>query len=186
MALKIYTKTGDKGITSLLGGTKVPKSHERIETYGTIDELNAHIGLLGDLMGQQAESSTLRIIQDRLFTIGSSLACDPNNAPEFKIPDLKEQDIELLEHEIDRMNLVLPPMRNFVLPGGHVAVSQAHVCRCVCRRAERLCVALQAHNEFVDPLVIMYLNRLSDYLFVLSRFIAHTLGAEEVAWRPRG
>jgi cob(I)alamin adenosyltransferase len=188
MALKIYTKTGDKGITSLLGGSKVPKSHERIETYGTVDELNAHIGLLGDHMGEHANATItmLRLIQDRLFTIGSSLACDPNKATEFKIPDLKEQDIEQLEHEIDQMNLELPPMRNFVLPGGHVAVSQAHVCRCVCRRAERLCVALKAHNEFVDPLVIKYLNRLSDYLFVLSRYAAHVFGVEEVAWKPRG
>jgi cob(I)alamin adenosyltransferase len=185
MALKIYTKTGDKGITSLLGGTKVPKSHERIETYGTVDELNAHIGLLCDHLALHCADTQLPEIQDRLFTIGSSLACDPNKAPEFKIPDLKESDIDLLEQEIDRMNLVLPPMRNFVLPGGHVAVSQAHVCRCVCRRAERLCVALKAHNEFVDPLVIKYLNRLSDYLFVLSRYAAHLFGVEEVAWKPR-
>ncbi len=185
MALKIYTKTGDDGKTSLIGGTKVPKSHLRIETYGTTDELNSYIGLVGDIITDTQSKTVLKEIQDRLFTIGSSLACDPDKEPLMKIPDLKEVDVELLEKEIDKMNETLPPMKFFVLPGGHAAVSTAHVARCVCRRAERLCVNMQEHELFVDPLVIKYINRLSDYLFVLSRYIAHLLGVDEVAWKPR-
>ena len=185
MALKIYTKTGDEGKTSLIGGTKVPKSHLRIETYGTTDELNSYIGLVSDLITETHSKSVLKEIQDRLFTIGSSLACDPDKEPLMKIPDLKESDVTLLENEIDKMNETLPPMKFFVLPGGHVAVSTTHVARCVCRRAERLCVNMQEHELFVDPLVIKYINRLSDYLFVLSRYIAHLLGVEEIPWRPR-
>lgn len=154
MALKIYTKTGDLGKTSLIGGTKVPKSHLRIETYGTVDELNSHIGLVSDLLTEQHSKDILKEIQDRLFTIGSSLACDPEKEPLMKMPDLKESDIVLLEKEIDAMNDVLPPMKFFVLPGGHVAISTTHVTRCVCRRAERLCVNMQEHELFVDPLVI--------------------------------
>jgi cob(I)alamin adenosyltransferase len=183
--MKIYTKTGDLGKTSLIGGTKVPKSHLRIETYGTVDELNSYIGLLSDHLLEQPTKDTLKEIQDRLFTIGSSLACDPDKEPLMKIPDLKETDINLLEREIDNMNDVLPPMKFFVLPGGHVAVSTAHVARCVCRRAERLCVNMQEHELFVDPLVIKYLNRLSDYLFVLGRYVAHILQVQEIPWRPR-
>jgi cob(I)alamin adenosyltransferase len=185
MASKIYTKTGDLGKTSLIGGTKVPKSHLRIETYGTVDELNSYIGLVGDQITDVQSKTILKEIQDRLFTVGSSLACDPDKEPLMKIPDLKETDIELLEHEIDRMNEVLPPMKFFILPGGHVAVSTTHVARCICRRAERLCVNMQEHELFVDPLVIKYINRLSDYLFILSRYIAHLLQVEEVAWKPR-
>jgi cob(I)alamin adenosyltransferase len=185
MALKIYTKTGDLGKTSLIGGTKVPKSHIRIDAYGTIDELNSYIGLLGDHFNHIPCNTTLKEIQDRLFTIGSSLACDPDKEPLMKIPDLKESDITFLEHQIDQMNNVLPEMKFFVLPGGHPAVSTAHVTRCVCRRAERCCVAMQEHELFVEPLVIKYLNRLSDYLFVLGRFIAHELQVAEVAWKPR-
>jgi len=185
MALKIYTKTGDLGKTSLIGGTKVPKSHIRIETYGTTDELNSHIGLLIDQLTDQPTKTILKEVQDRLFTIGSSLACDPEREPAMKIPDLKEADITLLEREIDHMNDVLPPMKFFILPGGHVSVSQAHICRCVCRRAERLCVNMKEHEIFVEPLVIKYLNRLSDYLFVVSRYAGHLLGIAEVAWRPR-
>lgn len=185
MALKIYTKTGDEGKTSLIGGTKVPKSHLRIETYGTTDELNSYIGLVSDQITDTHSKTILKEIQDRLFTIGSSLACDPDKEPLMKIPDLKESDVTLLENEIDKMNETLPPMKFFVLPGGHVAVSTTHVARCVCRRAERLCVNMQEHELFVDPLVIKYINRLSDYLFVLSRYIAHLLGVEEIAWRPR-
>ena len=185
MALKIYTKTGDLGKTSLIGGTKVPKSDLRIESYGTVDELNSHIGLLRDQLADMHTLPVLKEIQDRLFTIGSSLACDPEKEPGLKIPDLKESDITLLEREIDMMNDSLPPMRFFVLPGGHLAVSQAHVCRCVCRRAERLCVNLQQHDAFVEPMVIKYLNRLSDYLFVLSRYTAHILGVAEIPWKPR-
>lgn len=185
MALKIYTKTGDKGTTSLIGGTKVSKSHLRIESYGTVDELNSHIGLLSDQLTDEHSIMILKEIQDRLFTIGSSLACDPEREPLMKIPDLREEDVILLEKEIDRMNEVLPPMKNFILPGGHVAVSQAHICRCVCRRAERLCVNLHEHDSFVDPLVVKYLNRLSDYFFVLSRYTGHLLNVAEVTWRPR-
>ena len=185
MALKIYTKTGDLGKTSLIGGTKVPKSHLRIESYGTVDELNSYIGLVSDMITDNESKIILKEIQDRLFTVGSSLACDPDKEPLMKIPDLKEQDIELLEKEIDKMNEVLPVMKFFILPGGHPAVSSIHVARCVCRRAERLCVNMQEHDLFVDPLVIKYINRLSDYLFVLSRYIGHLLGVKEVAWKPR-
>lgn len=185
MAIKIYTKTGDKGKTSLIGGTKVPKSDLRIECYGTVDELNSYLGLVGDLVSDEHSKSTLKEIQDRLFTIGSSLACDPVKEPLMKIPDLKEQDIDVLEKEIDAMSDKLPPMKNFILPGGHVAVSTTHVARCVCRRAERLCVDMQEHEMSIEPLIIIYLNRLSDYLFILARYIAHLLNVEEIPWRPR-
>ena len=185
MAIKIYTKTGDLGKTSLIGGTKVPKNNLRIETYGTIDELNSYIGLTNDHLTNENSRTMLKEIQDRLFTIGSSLACDPEKAPAMKIPDLKEEDIVLLEKEIDLMNEILPEMRSFILPGGHVAVSTTHVARCICRRAERLCVDMQEHDLFVDPLVIKYLNRLSDYLFVLARYVGHLLGVGEIAWKAR-
>jgi cob(I)alamin adenosyltransferase len=185
MAFKIYTKTGDKGKTSLIGGTKVLKSHWRINSYGTVDELNSHIGLLNDYIQIPESNAVLREVQDRLFTVGSSLACDPEKEPGMKIPDLTEDDVHFLEKNIDLMNEVLPPMKSFVVPGGHVAVSQGHVARCVCRRAERSCVFLKDQGEFVDDLVIKYLNRLSDYLFVLSRYIAFKLGVEEIPWRAR-
>jgi cob(I)alamin adenosyltransferase len=185
MAFKIYTKTGDLGTTSLIGGTKVPKSHLRIETYGTVDELNSYIGLLNDSFIHEAISIVLREIQDRLFTIGSSLACDPDKETKMKIPDLLESDVGFLETQIDLMDEQLEPMRSFIIPGGHPTVSLAHVTRCVCRRAERLCVNLHEHDTFVDPLVIQYLNRLSDYLFVLSRYAAHVLGVAEIPWKPR-
>jgi len=182
---RIYTKTGDKGKTSLLGGTKVPKSDLRIECYGTVDELNSYIGLVGDHLSDAHSKNILKEVRDRLFTIGSSLACDPVKEPLMKIPDLKEQDVELLEKEIDNMTGELPPMKNFILPGGHVAVSTTHVARCVCRRAERLCVDMQEHEMSIEPLIIIYLNRLSDYLFILSRYIAHLLNVEEIPWKPR-
>lgn len=185
MALKIYTKTGDKGTTSLIGGTKVPKSHLRIEAYGTVDELNSYIGLCRDLLTDTASRKTLQEIQDRLFTIGSSLACDPVKEPKMHIPDLKETDIDFLEAEIDRMNEGIPPMKNFILPGGDPIVSQLHIARCVCRRAERCCVRLGLEGEEVEPVVLKYLNRLSDHLFVLARFTAHLLKAEEIPWKPR-
>ncbi|MCW3112339.1 MAG: cob(I)yrinic acid a,c-diamide adenosyltransferase [Segetibacter sp.] len=185
MATKIYTKTGDKGKTSLIGGTKVFKSNIRIDSYGTIDELNSFIGLLSDHLTDNALKTILKEIQDRLFTVGSSLACDPDKEPLMKIPDLKEDDIVLLENEMDKMNEILPVMKNFILPGGHVAVSTAHICRCVCRRAERLCVQIMETGSFIDPLVIKYLNRLSDYLFVSARYIGHLLHVEEVAWKAR-
>jgi len=185
MSLKIYTKTGDLGTTSLIGGTKVSKSNMRIETYGTIDELNSYIGLVNDNCSDDHSKNILKEIQDRLFTIGSSLACDPDKEQKMKIPDLKETDVELLEKEMDKMNESLPEMKFFILPGGHVAVSTAHVARCICRRAERWCVNMQEHKLFVEPLIIKYLNRLSDYLFVLARYIGHLLKVSENTWRPR-
>lgn len=186
MAFKIYTKTGDKGKTSLIGGTKVAKSHIRINAYGTVDELNSFLGLVSDSVEKPDIKEFIKEIQDRLFTIGSSLACDPDKESLLKIPDLKEADISWLEKMIDAMNEELPEMKNFILPGGHVAVSHAHVARCVCRRAERLCVEMQENQIFVEPLVIKYLNRLSDYLFVLARYIGHILQVPEIAWKPRG
>lgn len=185
MALRIYTKTGDLGKTSLIGGTKVPKSDIRIEAYGTIDELNSYVGVVNDYLTDAHSKKVLKEIQDRLFTIGSSLACDPEKEPSMKIPDLKDADIIFLEREIDRMTEVLPPMKFFILPGGHLAVSTAHVCRCVCRRAERLCVNMKEHHLFVEPLVIKYLNRLSDYLFILARYVGHLFQVEEIPWKPR-
>lgn len=185
MSNKIYTKTGDKGDTSLIGGTKVAKSHRRIEAYGTVDELNSMIGLCLDHLKNHQVPSVLQEIQDRLFTIGSALACDPEKETRIKIPDLKAEDIVLLENEMDRMNETLPEMKSFILPGGHIAASTLHVARCVCRRAERCIVRLQRKKEEVDPLIIQYLNRLSDYLFVLSRFTSQQLGAPEIPWKPR-
>src|SRR6185295_3145817 len=167
MSSKIYTKTGDKGTTSLIGGTKVPKSHLRIEAYGTVDELNSYIGLCKDLL---TDKNILQEIQDRLFTIGSSLACDPEKETKMKIPDLEEDDITLLEKEIDRMNESIPPMKNFILPGGHPTVSHLHIARCICRRAERCCVRLEMEKEEVESIIIKYLNRLSDHLFMLARY----------------
>lgn len=186
MATKIYTKTGDKGTTSLLGGTKVSKNNLRIETYGTVDELNSFIGLVNDYQERREIKDFLKQIQDRLFAIGSSLACDPDKAPKMKIPDVKIADVELLEKAIDNMNKELPEMKFFILPGGHVAVSTCHIARCVCRRAERLCVNMKENDLFVEPLVLQYLNRLSDYLFVLARYIAHLLGVKEIPWKSRG
>ena len=185
MAIKIYTKTGDLGTTSLIGGTKVAKSHIRIESYGTVDELNSFIGQASCWIEDPQSLLMLKEIQDRLFTIGSSLACDPDKEPLMKIPDLKEEDVMLLEKEIDRMNEELPPMKSFILPGGHQAVAALHVCRCVCRRAERICVFMKEENIFIEAKVIVYINRLSDYLFVLSRYIGHLVNAPEIPWKPR-
>ena len=185
MTLKIYTKTGDKGKTSLIGGTKVFKSDLRIEAYGTIDELNSFVGFCLDQLIANNIHSVLAEIQDRLFTIGSALACDPEKETKLKIPDLHEADVELLEKEIDKMNEVLPAMKSFILPAGHVAVSSLHIARTVCRRAERCCVKMQKKEMEVDDLIIKYLNRLSDYLFVLARFAAHQLNVEEIPWKPR-
>jgi cob(I)alamin adenosyltransferase len=185
MAFKIYTKTGDKGSTSLIGGTKVPKSHLRIEAYGTVDELNSYIGLCRDLLDDEHSKNILQEIQDRLFTIGSSLACDPEKEPKMKIPDLHEEDVVLLENEIDKMNEVIPPMKSFILPGGHPTVSHLHIARCVCRRAERCCVRLEMEKVEVEPVVIKYLNRLSDYLFILARNTSFQLNSPEIPWKPR-
>jgi len=185
MSSKIYTKTGDEGKTSLIGGTKVPKSHTRINAYGTVDELNAFIGLLGDQLSDIHSREQLRVIQDRLFTIGSSLACDPHKEIAMKIPDLHESDILGLENEIDMMTEKLPEMKSFILPGGHISVSTAHICRTICRRAERMIVELDLSEPIHQPLIIKYLNRLSDYLFVLSRYIGMLAGVSEVKWEPR-
>lgn len=181
--MKIYTKTGDKGETSLIGGTRVRKSDIRIESYGTVDELNSYIGLVRDQEVNASRKDLLKEIQDRLFTIGSSLASDPEKS-KMKIPDLHTEDITLLEKEIDKMNEILPELRVFILPGGHQSVSFCHLARVVCRRAERHIIALQ-QESFVADLVVQYLNRLSDFLFVLSRMMTHELNAEEVPWKPR-
>ena len=182
---KIYTKTGDKGGTSLIGGVRVPKSHVRIESYGTVDELNSYIGMVSDMCGNEAIITELREIQDRLFTIGSALATNPDKEVKMKLPGLFEKDVEWLESCIDKMNEVLPEMRSFILPGGNLASSTTHVARCICRRAERICVGMQEEKEFIQPLIIQYLNRLSDYLFVLSRYISHLNNAAEIPWRAR-
>lgn len=181
--MKIYTKTGDKGTTSLVGGTRISKGDLKIESYGTVDELNSWIGVLRDLPVNESRRDLLKEIQDRLFTIGADLASEPEQTKK-KIPDLFETDIELLEKQMDEMNEVIPPLRAFVLPGGHQAVSFTHVARTVCRRAERLVIRLSDLEE-TNPLIIKYINRLSDFLFVLSRKITQELGTEEVAWKPR-
>jgi len=185
MASKIYTKTGDKGNTSLIGGTKVPKSHLRIEAYGTVDELNSYIGLCRDLLSDEQSRKILLEIQDRLFTIGSSLACDPVKEPKMRIPDLKETDVTLLENEMDRMNESVAPMKFFILPGGHSTISHLHIARCICRRAERCCVRLQLESSEAEPIVLQYINRLSDYLFILSRYTGQQLKVDEIAWKAR-
>ncbi len=181
--MKIYTRKGDKGTTSLIGGTRVPKHHVRIEAYGTVDELNSWLGVVRDMAQDGHIRTLLKEVQDRLFTLGSSLAADPEHS-KMVLPDLLDADVEALEKEMDRMNESLPELKNFILPGGHLAASYSHVARCVCRRAERLVVGL-AEQEPVDELAIRYLNRLSDYLFVLARYLAHKDGAEEIAWNPR-
>jgi cob(I)alamin adenosyltransferase len=182
MAFKIYTKTGDAGETALFGGKRLPKSHLRIEAYGTVDELNSCIGVVRDSLTDEHFRQVLKDVQDRLFAVGANLATDPSK--NLTPPDVKLADIQVLENEIDSMEANLPPLKNFILPGGHPAVSFCHVARCVCRRAERLVVALNL-EEPVEPMVLQYLNRLSDYLFVLSRKIGQDLGAEEVVWKPR-
>jgi len=181
--MKIYTKKGDKGQTSLIGGTRVSKDHIRIEAYGTVDELNSHIGLIRDQNLDKDTTNVLLEIQDRLFTTGSVLASDPEKS-RMEIPVLKEEDVTFLEKQIDEMNESLPEMRSFVLPGGHTTVSFCHIARCVCRRAERNTIRL-SHEEQVPELIVKYLNRLSDYLFVLCRKLTRDLKAEEISWKPR-
>lgn len=189
--MKIYTKTGDKGQTSLIGGTRVPKHHMRIEAYGTVDELNSWIGLIRDQEMNAEYKTILFEVQDRLFTIGSALATDPAKAEKFsastsklKLPELQEEDVALLEKAMDKMNEVIPEMRSFVLPGGHTLISYCHIARCVCRRAERNAIHL-SETEPVHELVIKYLNRLSDYLFTLARQLTHDFHAIETPWKPR-
>mgnify|MGYP003603534250 FL=1 len=188
--MKVYTKTGDTGTTALFGGTRVPKHHIRIESYGTVDELNSHIGLIRDQEMNSIYKNVLIEVQDRLFTVGAILATPPEKetlkSGEKRLQNLGivETDIEFLENQIDTMEESLPPMTHFVLPGGHTTVSYCHIARCVCRRAERLAVHLN-DIEPTNEMVIKYLNRLSDYLFVLARKLSYDLKADEVQWIPR-
>lgn len=182
--MKIYTRTGDKGQTGLLGGTRVAKDSARIGSYGTIDELNSHLGLLRDFADGRVDPVVIPI-QETLFSLGSRLAStNEEQADKFKVPHVTDADVVALEAEMDRMEKELPEMRNFILPGGDLAASQAHVCRTICRRAERLVVHLSA-EEPVPEIVVRYLNRLSDLLFVLARHIAHTNGVADTPWRPK-
>ena len=181
---KIYTKTGDKGQTSLIGGTRVPKYHPRIEAYGTVDELNSYIGLISDHDIPQDLKDILLEVQDRLFTLESQLALDPEAKITRPLPSIAEEDVIILEKAIDEMNTMLPPLHSFILPGGHVTVSHCHVARCICRRAERITIRLSEVHP-VEPLNIKYLNRLSDYLFVLARRISVHYNAPENPWKPR-
>lgn len=181
--MKVYTKKGDNGTTQLIGGTRVPKSSLRIEAYGTVDELNSYIGLIRDQEIHADHIERLLEIQDRLFTMGSLLAVDENGT-KMALPKLVSEDVTLVESWIDTMENGLEPMKSFVLPGGHTTVSYAHIARCVCRRAERIVVDLEATAE-IDPVILQYLNRLSDYLFVLSRALTKELNATEIPWKPR-
>lgn len=181
--MKIYTKKGDQGSTGLIGGTRVSKGDVRIEAYGTIDELNSYIGLISTLEIDQRYQLQLQEIQDRLFTIGSHLAADPEKS-KMQLPDLLEADVQKLEHWMDVMDEALPALTAFILPGGHPNCAHAHVARCICRRAERMVVTLD-ELEGVQELVLAYLNRLSDYLFVLARKINYDAGATEHTWTPR-
>ena len=188
--MKIYTKTGDKGTTALFGGTRVPKHHIRIDSYGTVDELNSHIGLIRDQKIDSHYKDILINIQDKLFTVGAILATDPekatlkNGKQRLNIPKINQYDIQLLEDEMDKMDAQLPPMTHFVLPGGHQTVSFCHIARTVCRRAERLASALYDLEPFQQD-TLTYLNRLSDYLFVLARKLSQDLKTEEVKWIPK-
>lgn len=181
--MKLYTKTGDAGYTSLIGGTRVPKYDLRIESYGTVDELNSYIGLIISQEIDEKDRLILKEIQDRLFTIGSSLAADPEKS-KMNIPDLHLKDIKLLEAEMDRMEVILPELKHFILPGGNNAVSFCHLARCVCRRAERITMQL-SESSFVEEKVKVYLNRLSDYLFMLARKIGFDQHIAENTWIPR-
>ncbi|MFM1745458.1 MAG: hypothetical protein RLZZ630_1395 [Bacteroidota bacterium] len=181
--MKIYTKTGDKGQTSLLGGTRVPKHHLRIEAYGTVDELNSWIGLIRDQPIDDHSITSLIEIQDRLFTIGSLLAEDPEGR-KMELPPLQEDDVFFLEKEIDRMEEALPSLRSFILPGGNTIVSYAHIARCVCRRCERVVTHL-GEESTIDLRILVYINRLSDYLFVLSRYFGQSFNVAETPWFPR-
>ena len=180
--MKVYTKTGDKGETSLFGGSRVSKGHLRIHAYGTVDELNSYIGLLRDLSPDESRNTELIRIQDRLFTLGALLATESEKAKK-RLPVIIQEDIQYLEQAIDTMEQSLEPIKTFVLPGGHPTVSYCHIARCVCRRSERMCVELSENNK-VEEIVIQYLNRLSDYLFVLSRFLAKILKVKETPWLP--
>lgn len=181
--MKIYTKTGDKGMTSLVGGSRISKSNIRIEAYGTVDELNSWIGLLRDQAVNQSRMDTLKEIQDRLFTVGAHLASEANQTRRV-LPDIIENDITFLEQEMDKIDQQTVPLLAFILPGGHPSISYAHLARTVCRRAERIAVLL-AEQDHVEPIIIRYLNRLSDYLFMICRIMAKELKIEEIKWKPR-
>jgi len=178
--MKVYTKTGDKGETSLIGGLRVPKYHDRVEAYGTIDELISYLGLIRDLCEEKEQIDLLLIIQERLFTASSRIASDSLSALK-KMPELYEKDIELLERKIDQMNESLPALTHFVLPGGHILASHTHIARTICRRAERMSLKIQS-EETPNTMVLKYLNRLSDFLFVLARKFANDLGKGDVIW----
>jgi cob(I)alamin adenosyltransferase len=180
--MKIYTKKGDTGTTSLLGGTRVAKDDLRLEAYGTVDELNANLGLLSDQTAAKRYISLIREVQNKLFTIGSHLANDAKTS-KFSLPELKQEDVTLLEKSIDVLNEELPELKNFVIPGGHAANSVAHVCRTVCRRAERRVAGL-THDTELNPLILVYLNRLSDWLFVFARYLSQHTGSREIIWQP--
>ncbi len=180
--MKIYTKGGDKGATSLWGGKRVSKASLRIETYGTVDELNVHIGLIRDCISNADTILLLEQIQNQLFTFGSHLAADPDKK-DIKLPIIHPEKVADLEEAIDMMEQSLPALTSFILPGGHKDVSFCHLGRVVCRRAERLVIALNKESE-VNPNIIIYLNRLSDFLFVLGRVIAQSVGAKELPWKP--
>ncbi len=180
--VKIYTKTGDDGTTSLFGGKRVGKDDLRIDTYGTVDELNSFIGVLHSSIAQQETKLFLLNVQSRLFTVGSNLASDPDK--EMITPDLTEIDILVIESEIDRMDNFLAPLTQFIMPSGSASISNAHVCRTVCRRAERLTIAL-SRTSVVELLIIQYINRLSDYFFVLARYLAYEQGVAEIPWQPK-
>ena len=178
--MKIYTKKGDTGTTALFGGTRLPKHHIRIESYGSVDELNSHIGLVRDYLQNENLRSELQSVQETLFTIGSHLAADTSKK-NLWLPTIDSNIVTILERSIDEMEANLEPLKNFILPGGHPIISHCHIARCVCRRAERNVVAL-SEVETVALILIQYLNRLSDYLFVLARFIAKELDVKEVTW----
>lgn len=181
--MKIYSKTGDQGTTSLLGGTRVVKSDLRIDSYGAVDELNAYIGVVRDSINDARGRVELLQIQHVLFIIGSHLACEKETLKP-KLPELEEKEVLFLEEAIDRMNESLAPMTHFILPGGHLSISFCHVARTICRRSERNIVALH-QATVIDPLIITYVNRLADYLFVLSRYIAYQLDIQEIKWMPK-
>ena len=181
--LKIYTKTGDTGETSLIGGTRVPKYHERIEAYGTLDELNSFIGYLRDQLNDEHQREIMLHIQENLFTAESILATDPGKDINRMLPHLTEKDVLKLEDEIDAMNLYLPEISSFILPGGHPMVSLCHICRTVCRRGERIIIKLASYQP-VDEILIKYINRLSDYLFVLARALAFVNDITDLPWKP--
>ena len=180
MAFKVYTKTGDKGTTSLVGGKRVPKFDDRIEAYGTVDELLSYVGLLRDMIKNNDAKESLIKIQNKLMTVSSILATEAQEKQDAY--NISSTDIEFLEKEIDKMDTELPALTKFIIPGGHIMVSHCHIARTICRRAERLIIFV-AENNYVNPLAQQYLNRLSDYLFTLARYVSLKVNAEEIEWK---